>query len=156
MAFFGPPNSALPRKMVLVEQVFMSKLVLRVASSWQLLACNLWFDSPLSKVLGRVPPPHLRSTQGTVEYTAPELLHGGHREYTEKSDMWSLGSHCPCLRGWVLRSLTFGIAVARGGRAPSYPENNERPGRAREREDPASGLDPLAGQTLNNTHDSLH
>jgi len=32
-----------------------------------------------------------RGYTGTVEYTAPELLHGGHREYTEKSDMWSLG-----------------------------------------------------------------
>jgi len=32
-----------------------------------------------------------RGYTGTVEYTAPELLQGGDREYTEKSDMWSLG-----------------------------------------------------------------
>lgn len=32
-----------------------------------------------------------RGYTGTVEYTAPELLQDGEREYTEKSDMWSLG-----------------------------------------------------------------
>jgi len=32
-----------------------------------------------------------RGYTGTVEYTAPELLQVGEREYTEKSDMWSLG-----------------------------------------------------------------
>jgi len=32
-----------------------------------------------------------RGYTGTVEYTAPELLQGGQLEFTEKSDMWSLG-----------------------------------------------------------------
>lgn len=32
-----------------------------------------------------------RGYTGTVEYTAPELLQGDVRAYTEKSDMWSLG-----------------------------------------------------------------
>merc|ERR1719359_2715723 len=32
-----------------------------------------------------------RGYTGTVEYTAPELLRGDAREYSEKSDMWSLG-----------------------------------------------------------------
>jgi len=32
-----------------------------------------------------------RGYTGTVEYTAPELLRGDTREYSEKSDMWSLG-----------------------------------------------------------------
>mmetsp|Transcript_54026 Transcript_54026/g.128705 ORF Transcript_54026/g.128705 Transcript_54026/m.128705 type:complete len:753 (-) Transcript_54026:81-2339(-) len=32
-----------------------------------------------------------RGYTGTVEYTAPELLQGDANEYTEKSDMWSLG-----------------------------------------------------------------
>eukprot|EP00927_Polykrikos_kofoidii_P036005 TRINITY_DN30459_c0_g1_i1.p1 TRINITY_DN30459_c0_g1~~TRINITY_DN30459_c0_g1_i1.p1 ORF type:complete len:757 (+),score=129.41 TRINITY_DN30459_c0_g1_i1:143-2272(+) len=39
-----------------------------------------------------------RGYTGTVEYTAPELLRGDAREYTEKSDMWSLGIvlYCMC------------------------------------------------------------
>jgi len=32
-----------------------------------------------------------RGYTGTVEYTAPELFRGDAREYSEKSDMWSLG-----------------------------------------------------------------
>lgn len=44
------------------------------------------FGEPLAGVTSR-------GYTGTVEYTAPELLNGQveNREYTEKSDMWSLG-----------------------------------------------------------------
>lgn len=49
--------------------------------------------TPLGEIdlAGDFPGVAARGYTGTVEYTAPELLRGDAREYTEKSDMWSLG-----------------------------------------------------------------
>lgn len=44
--------------------------------------------TPVGETAGRIA---VRGYTGTVEYTAPELLAGDATEYSEKSDMWSLG-----------------------------------------------------------------